>query len=54
MSAHVERHSVFFIRREYTIDAKIKKYVKFFYFFLLHDYINYNTCYEFIHVTKSE
>ena len=22
--------------------------------FLLHDYINYNTCYEFIHVTKSE
>ena len=23
-SAHVEKHSVFFIRREYTIDAKIK------------------------------
>ena len=23
-------------------------------FFLLHDYIKYNTCYEFIHVTKSE
>ena len=30
------------------------KYVKFYLFFLLHVYINYNTCYEFIHVTKSE
>ena len=56
-SAHVEKHSVFFIRREYTIDAKIKirEIISFFFFiFLLHDYINYNTCYEFIHVTKSE
>ena len=45
--------SFFFIGQEYTIDAN-KNSWDLSIFFLLNDYANYNTCYEFIHVTKSE
>ena len=46
-SAHVEKHSVFFIRREYTIDAKIKirEIISFFFYCM--------TILITIHVTNS-